>query len=80
MAKKLYGGETEKAVNNFPISGETVPLAVIHWLGRIKGAAARGGEYAAYGDRKRFDFFVQNLLGVKPPDWNASPARATSQQ
>ena len=41
MAKKLYGGETEKAVNNFPISGETVPLAVIHWLGRIKGAAAR---------------------------------------
>ena len=41
MAKKLYGGETEKAVNNFPISGETVPPEVIHWLGRIKGAAAR---------------------------------------
>ena len=42
MAKKtLYGGETKKAVENFPISGETVPLSVIHWLGRIKGAAAR---------------------------------------
>src|SRR3954454_19921321 len=41
MAEKLYGGETEKAVANFPISGETVPLSVIHWLGRIKGAAAR---------------------------------------
>jgi fumarate hydratase class II len=39
--KTLYGGETAKAVENFPISGETVPLAVIHWLGRIKGAAAR---------------------------------------
>jgi fumarate hydratase class II len=38
--KTLYGGETKKAVENFPISGETVPLAVIHWLGRIKGAAA----------------------------------------
>jgi fumarate hydratase, class II len=37
----LYGGETEKAVANFPISGETVPPSVIHWLGRIKGAAAR---------------------------------------
>jgi fumarate hydratase, class II len=39
--KTLYGGETKKAVDNFPISGETVPVAVIHWLGRIKGAAAR---------------------------------------
>jgi fumarate hydratase, class II len=39
--KTLYGGETKKAVANFPISGETVPAAVIHWLGRIKGAAAR---------------------------------------
>ncbi len=38
---QLYGGETAKAVENFPISGETVPLPVIHWLGRIKGAAAR---------------------------------------
>jgi fumarate hydratase, class II len=37
----LYGGETKKAVENFPISGERVPLDVIHWLGRIKGAAAR---------------------------------------
>ena len=43
MAKtpQLYGGETAKAVENFPISGEPVPAAVIHWLGRIKGAAAR---------------------------------------
>jgi fumarate hydratase class II len=39
--KTLYGGETRKAVANFPISGETVPASVIHWLGRIKGAAAR---------------------------------------
>jgi fumarate hydratase class II len=41
MAKTLYGGETQKAVDNFPISGETVPASVVHWLGRIKGAAAR---------------------------------------
>src|SRR6201991_179613 len=39
--KTLYGGETKKAVDTFPISGETVPPSVIHWLGRIKGAAAR---------------------------------------
>jgi fumarate hydratase, class II len=39
--EQLWGGETTKAVSNFPISGETVPLAVVHWLGRIKAAAAR---------------------------------------
>jgi fumarate hydratase, class II len=37
----LWGGETTKAVDNFRISGEPVPLPVVHWLGRIKGAAAR---------------------------------------
>ncbi|HTW43293.1 MAG TPA: class II fumarate hydratase [Solirubrobacteraceae bacterium] len=38
--QQLWGKETAKAVENFPISGETVPASVIHWLARIKGAAA----------------------------------------
>src|ERR1035441_1674029 len=38
--KQLWGGETAKAVSNFPISGETVPVSVVRWLARIKGAAA----------------------------------------
>src|SRR5688500_10851806 len=37
----LWGGETNKAVDNFPVSGETVPVPVVRWLGRIKAAAAR---------------------------------------
>src|SRR5262245_4381786 len=39
--QQLWGGETTKAVANFPVSGERVPLPVVRWLGRIKGAAAR---------------------------------------
>jgi len=38
---KLWGGETDKAVANFPVSGEPIPPSVAHWLGRIKAAAAR---------------------------------------
>ncbi len=38
---QLWGGETTKAVDNFPISGERVPESVIYWLARIKAAAAR---------------------------------------
>ena len=36
-----WGGETNKAVDNFPVSGETIPVPVVRWLGRIKAAAAR---------------------------------------
>jgi fumarate hydratase, class II len=39
--EQLWGGETTKAVANFPISGETVPVSVIRWLAQIKSAAAR---------------------------------------
>jgi fumarate hydratase, class II len=37
---KLWGSETDKAVANFPISGEAVPVDVVRWLARLKGAAA----------------------------------------
>ena len=39
--QELWGGETTKAVANFPVSGEPIPAPVARWLGRIKGAAAR---------------------------------------
>jgi len=39
--EELWGGETVKAVANFPVSGEPIPPAVARWLGRIKAAAAR---------------------------------------
>jgi fumarate hydratase, class II len=38
--KQLWGAETTKAVENFPISGERVPVSVVRWLARVKGAAA----------------------------------------
>ena len=38
---ELWGAETRKAIANFPVSGEPIPVPVAHWLGRIKAAAAR---------------------------------------
>jgi fumarate hydratase, class II len=38
---QLWGGETTKAIGNFPVSGEPIPAPVARWLGRIKAAAAR---------------------------------------
>jgi fumarate hydratase class II len=39
--RELWGSETNKAVGNFPVSGQPIPPAVARWLGRIKAAAAR---------------------------------------
>jgi fumarate hydratase class II len=39
--RELWGGETRKAIDNFPVSGEPIPAPVARWLGRIKAAAAR---------------------------------------
>jgi dipeptidyl aminopeptidase/acylaminoacyl peptidase len=35
--------------------------------------AGRRGITAAYGERKLWDFFVHNLLGAEPPQWNSLP-------
>ncbi|HEU0304043.1 MAG TPA: class II fumarate hydratase [Gaiellaceae bacterium] len=39
--QELWGAETRKAVENFPVSGEPIPAPIARWLGRIKAAAAR---------------------------------------
>ncbi len=54
-ADKLWGGETDKAIGNFPVSGEPIPPAVSHWLGRIKAAAARANADLGLLDRDKAD-------------------------
>jgi dipeptidyl aminopeptidase/acylaminoacyl peptidase len=42
----------------------------------IPGAGHGAG--GAYGEHKRFDFFVRELLGVRPPEWTKSDAKAST--
>ena len=37
----LYGAQTQRAINNFQISGQTMPVAFIRALLQVKSAAAR---------------------------------------
>src|SRR5439155_10513321 len=39
-AQAYYGAQTQRAVENFPISGQPLPPALIHALGLVKVAAA----------------------------------------
>jgi fumarate hydratase, class II len=51
----LWGAETEKAIANFPVSGEPIPIPVARWLGRIKAAAARVNADLGLLDRELAD-------------------------
>ena len=59
-ADALWQAQTQRAVENFPISGTRVELAQVHALARIKGAAAR----------------VNAALGVLAPDVAQAVAEA----
>ncbi|MGQ9801460.1 MAG: DPP IV N-terminal domain-containing protein [Candidatus Saccharicenans sp.] len=53
---------TYQVVNALIKAGKDFELLVV--------PGANHGSGGAYGERKRNDFFVRHLLGVKPPDWN----------
>ncbi|MCL7750431.1 class II fumarate hydratase [Guyparkeria hydrothermalis] len=40
----LYGPQTQRAVDNFPVSGRPMPVAFIEALCHLKGACARGNQ------------------------------------
>ncbi|MCA9539203.1 MAG: class II fumarate hydratase, partial [Myxococcales bacterium] len=52
-AGALYQAQTQRAVDNFPVSGLPMPRAMIRALGLIKGAAARANLDLALIDEKR---------------------------
>jgi fumarate hydratase class II len=53
--QELWGGETRKAVANFPVSGQPIPAPVARWLGRIKGAAAQVNAQLGLLDQDKAD-------------------------
>jgi len=43
--RELWGGETSKAIGNFPVSGEPIPVSVARWLGRTVESFTRETPY-----------------------------------
>jgi dipeptidyl aminopeptidase/acylaminoacyl peptidase len=62
MDPNVDPASTMQVVNALIKANKTFDLLVIPGGGHGPGGA--------YGERKRNDFFVHNLLGVEPPDWN----------
>ena len=58
-ADALYGAQTQRAVQNFPISGLPMPAHFIHALGLVKAAAARANKSLGHLDSKRATAIVK---------------------
>jgi dipeptidyl aminopeptidase/acylaminoacyl peptidase len=62
MDTNVDPASTMQVVNALIKANKTFDLIVLPGQGHSTGGA--------YGDRKRYDFFVHHLLGAEPPDWN----------
>src|SRR3989304_4954494 len=60
-AKAYYGAQSQRAVENFPVSGQGMPMSVVHAVALVKGVAAE----------------VNAGLGVLPAPRAAGSAPAT---
>jgi dipeptidyl aminopeptidase/acylaminoacyl peptidase len=66
MDNNVDPASTYQVVNQLVKHNKNFDLLVIPGAGHSSGGA--------YGDHKRYDYFVQHLLGVKPPEWSALEA------
>jgi hypothetical protein len=65
MDNNVDPSSTLQVVDALVKAGKDFDLLVLPGVGH-----AIGGDY---GERRRRDFFVRNLLGIAPPDWNRGP-------
>ncbi|CAM3979015.1 class II fumarate hydratase [Vreelandella rituensis] len=62
--KALYGAQTQRAVNNFPVSGSPMPSRFIHAIARIKLAAAHTNRDLGLLDSGRADAIIKAAEAV----------------
>ena len=67
-AEVYYGAQTQRAAENFPVSGQTLPSELIHAIGLVKWATAtvnrKLGKLGGSGKRPLGDAEVQALLAA----------------
>ncbi|MGB5446187.1 MAG: class II fumarate hydratase [Psychromonas sp.] len=56
----LYGAQTQRAINNFPISGLTIPSTFIHALALLKKSAAQANFELELLDKQRADAIIES--------------------
>lgn len=68
----LYGAQTQRAVNNFPISGQSLPPEVIQAIALIKKAAALANQSLKLLDDKKAEAIVKTADQIISGDFDGS--------
>ena len=63
-ADRYWGAQTQRSIENFPIGGETMPLALVRALGIQKCAAARANKALGELDAKVADAIIEAATEV----------------
>ena len=61
-AEALWGAQTQRAVQNFPISGQPLPRGFIRALGLVKAAAAAVNRRLGHLDSARAEAIVSAAI------------------
>ena len=69
-AERLYGAQTQRAVENYPISGLRAHPALIRAFGLIKAAAAEANRELGLVDSERASAIVEAATEVADGRWN----------
>jgi fumarate hydratase class II len=69
-ASMLYGAQTQRAVDNFPISGITFPPIFVRALGLIKGAAAEVNLELGLLDEEKAKAILQAAQELASGEWD----------
>ncbi|SDJ62495.1 class II fumarate hydratase [Billgrantia gudaonensis] len=60
----LYGAQTQRAINNFPVSGQPLPASFIHAIARIKLAAAQVNAELGLLDAERAEAIIEAAQAI----------------
>jgi fumarate hydratase class II len=69
-ANALWGAQTQRAVENFPVSGRPMPQRIIHTLGLVKAAAARANRRLGLLDARRASAMERAAREVAEGKWD----------
>ncbi len=70
-AAARWGPQTQRAVENFPISGKPLPPAFVHALGLAKAAAARVNRELGTVEKPLTDAIETAAMEVAAGKWDA---------
>ena len=71
-AEALWGAQTQRAVQNFPISGQPLPRGFIRALGLVKAAAAAVNRRLGHLDSARAEAIVSAAMAVASGEHDAA--------